>query len=140
MTAPAPTPMCELQVILTNYDHEIDEPDTVRFIAKVRENGIIGDDEWQKVLRWLDDAMTYLTKGMHQDKRGALMIDVDADPRNADWIRIVRAQRLAGYRMPHWASLWLWWIGHDREEGTYWKQVGTVAKALKFPGFKEARR
>ena len=132
--------MCELQAILTNYDHEIDEPDTVRFIAKVRENGIIGDDEWQEVLRWLDDAMTYLKKGMHQDKRGALMIDVDADPRNADWIRIVRAQRLAGYRMPHWASLWLWWIGHDREAGTYWKQVGTVAKALKFPRFKEARR
>ncbi len=73
---------------------------------------------------------------MSQDKSGALVID--ADPRNADWIRIVRAQRLAGYRMPHWASLWLWWIGHDREEGTYWKQVGAVAKAMGFPPFVSA--
>lgn len=138
MTAPASTPMRELHAVLAKYDHEIDEPDTVRFIAKVREKGIIGDDEWHYVLEWFDDAMAYLKKGMPQDNRGALMID--ADPRNANWIQIVRAQRLAGYRMPHWASLWLWWIGHDREEGEYWKQVGAVAKAMRFAQFKEARR
>ncbi len=63
MTAPSPTPMQELQDVLENYKHEIDEPDTVRFIEKVRERGIIGDDEWQELLRWLDDAMTYLKKG-----------------------------------------------------------------------------
>ncbi|OPL14568.1 MAG: hypothetical protein AVO38_11400 [delta proteobacterium ML8_D] len=31
--------------------HEIDEPDTVRFIAKVREKCIIGDDEWHDVFQ-----------------------------------------------------------------------------------------
>ncbi|MFA7097266.1 MAG: hypothetical protein WC383_12415 [Gammaproteobacteria bacterium] len=138
MVPSGPNPMRELQSVLANYDHKFDEPDTVRFIAEVREKGIIGDDEWQKVLRWLDDAMACLKKEMPQDKHCALMID--ADPRNADWIQIVRARRFAGYLIPHWASLWLWWIGHDREEGTYWKPVGTVAKAMRFPRFQEARR
>ena len=61
MTAPAATPMQELQAVLGRYDHKFDEPDTVRFIAKVRQKGIIGDGAWKDVLRWLDDAMLYLT-------------------------------------------------------------------------------
>jgi len=138
MAIPAPTPMQELKTVLGNYDREIDEPDTIPFMAKVREKGIIGDGEWTNVLRWLDEAMVYLTDGMRKDTRGALHLD--ADPRNADWIRIVGAQRMAGYRMPYWASLWLWWIGHKREEEEYWKEVGGIAKAMGFPPLKEGRR
>jgi len=138
MTGPAATPMKELQAVLARYDHKIDEPDSISFIAKVRQKGMIDDGEWQDVLRWLDSAMLYLKEGTPKDKSGALIID--ADPRNADWIRIVRAQRLAGYRMPHWASLWLWWIGHDREEGKWWKQIGAIAKAMGFPRFEQTRR
>ena len=137
MAMPAATPMQELETVLGRYDHDIDEPETIPFIAKVREKGIISDSEWKDVLRWLDEAMIYLKNGMPKDKGGALMID--ADPRNADWPRTVRAQRLAGYRMPLWASLWLWRIGHDREEGTYWKEIGAMAKAMRFPQFKEGR-
>lgn len=131
-----PTLMRELQAILANYDHEIDEPESVRFIATVREQGIIDDEEWQHVLVWLGNAMAFL-KERPRDKGGEIMID--ADPRDADWIRIVRAWRLAGYRMSPWASLWLWWPGHDREAGTYWKQIGAIAKAMKFPLFRELR-
>lgn len=138
MSASSPTPMQELQAILANYKHEIDEPDSVRFIAKVRQKGVIADDEWTKLLRWVDDAMTYQKKAKPRGNPGEM--NLDADARDADWIRIVRAQRLAGYRMPHWASLWLWRIGHDREEGTFWKKVGRVAKAMKFPPVKETQR
>ena len=138
MAALSNTPMNELQAVLGRYDHEIDEPDTIRFMAKAREKGVIDDGEWKDVLQWLDDAMVFLKERVPKDKNGALMID--ADPRNADWMRIIRAQRLAVYRMPQWASLWLWWMGHDREEGSWWKQIGTIAQAMRFPRFEEARR
>ena len=138
MAVPAPTPLQELEIVVRRYDHDIDEPNTISFISKVREKGIISDSEWKDVLRWLDEAMIYLENGMPQDKGGILM--PDADPRNADWLRSVRAQRLVGYRMPRWAALRLWWIGHDREEGAYWKEIGRIAKAMRFPQFKEVRR
>jgi hypothetical protein len=134
MAVPVSTPMQDLHAVLAKHKHKIDEADTVHLIAKLRDKGIIGDDEWQKVLQWLDDAMIYLNKGLPRNKSGVLSID--DDPRNADWIQIVRAQRLAGYRMPHWASLWLWWIGCERGEETYWKRVGSIAKALRFPPVK----
>ena len=137
MAALAKSPMHELQAVLGRYNHKIDEPDTIRLIAKARDKGIIDDHEWKNVLRWLDDTMIFLKEGVPEDEDGA--ISIDADPRNADWIQIVRAQRRAGYRMPHWASLWLWWIGHDREEGSWWKQIGAIAKAMSLPSFKEAR-
>ena len=138
MTVADPTPMQDLQIVLAKYKHEIDETDAIHLIGKVREKGIFRDHEWQKVLRWLDDAMQYLEKGLSQDNSEAFSID--DDPRNADWIQIVRAQRLAGYRMPHWAALWLWWIGYDREEETYWKQIGCIAKAMGLPPFKSVQK
>jgi len=129
------TPMQELKTVLAHYDHELDEPSTIPFMAKVREKCIIDDGEWRNVLQWLDEAMAHLKDESSRDDGRAL--SVDADPRNADWLRIVRAQRLAGYRMPHWASLWLWWIGYDREETAYWKQIGEIAKAMGFPSLEE---
>ncbi|NLB54387.1 MAG: hypothetical protein GX811_01225 [Lentisphaerae bacterium] len=133
MAALANTPMNELQAVLCRYDHEIDEPDAIRFMAKVREKGLIDDGEWKNVLQGLDNAMVFLKEGVPKDKSGALIID--ADPRNADWTRIVRAQRLAGYRMPHWASLWLWRMGYNREKGSWWKQIGTIAQEMELPRF-----
>lgn len=138
MKASTPSPMQDLQAVLANFDHEFDEPESIHFIAKVRENGILVDHEWQEVLKWLDYAMTCLREKKNEDKDVPLRID--DDPRNADWIRIVRAQRIAGYRMPHWAALWLWWIGYDREEGTFWIQVGAVAKFMEFQPINEVRR
>ncbi len=132
------TPIQELQAVLKKHDHEIDEQDTIPFIARIREAGIITDGEWKLILRWLDEAMMHLKSGPPKGKSGAL--EMDADPRNADWIQIIRAQRIAGYRMPHWASLWLWWIGHDREEGPFWKQIGGIAKTMSFPRFKEGQK
>jgi len=138
MPAPAKTPMDELLAVLGRYDHKFDEPNTICLMAKAREEGLIDDGEWKDVLRWLDEAMVELKEPAPMDKIGRVMIDYGT--RNADWIRIVHAQRLAGYLMPHWASLWLWWIGSDREEGTWWKQIGAIAKAMRLPRFEEARR
>jgi hypothetical protein len=131
MHSQASDPMHELQAVLARYDHPIDEPEAIGFIAKVREKGMIDDAEWKDVLRWLDDAMTYLEEGAPEDGVGRL--DLDADPRDADWTRIVRARRLAGFRLPGWAALWLWWIGHDREERTWWKRIGAIAATMGFP-------
>jgi len=47
MPAPGKTPMHELLAVLRRYDHEIDEPDTIRFIAKAREEGLIEDGEME---------------------------------------------------------------------------------------------
>ena len=54
--------------------------------------------------------------------------------------RVVRAQRLTGYRTPVWAALWLWRIGHDREGRAFWKRVGQVAKEMGCPELKEGRK
>jgi hypothetical protein len=85
------------------------------------------------MLKWLDEAMRSLKEEMPEDENRNILIITGI--RNADWIRIVHAQRLAGYCMPEWASLWLWWIGNDREGGNWWKKVGAVAKTMKFPPF-----
>jgi hypothetical protein len=133
MEKPVSTPMEELQAVLGRYDHQFDEPDTISFIAKLRQKGIIKDTEWEQMLKWLDEAMRSLKKKMPEDENRNILIITGI--RNADWIRIVHAQRLAGYCMPSWASLWLWWIGNDREGGKWWKKVGAVAKTMKFRPF-----
>jgi hypothetical protein len=139
MGEPLPSPLQELQAVLDRYDHELDEPDAIPFLARVREQGILEDREWIDLLRWLDDAMTFLKKEMSKGEKSGRVFSPDADPRNADWLRLVRAQRLTGYRMPHWASLWLWRIGHDRARSAYWKTIGRVAKDMGFPELREDR-
>lgn len=140
MGVPALLPMQELQAVLDRYDHDIDEPDAIPFLARVRELGILEDREWKDLLRWLDDAMTFLKNEMSKGEKSGRVFSPDADPRNADWLRVVRAQRLTGYRTPVWAALWLWRIGHDREGRAYWKRVGQVAKEMGCPELKEGRK
>ena len=62
---------------------------------------------------------------------------VDADPQNEEWIRIVRAQRQSGRRLPNWAGLWLLWVGYDREDLVWWGRVGEVAGLLGVPPFRD---
>jgi hypothetical protein len=64
-----------------------------------------------------------------RQKDGTIVIDADADPRNANWLRISVAQRHAGYRMPMWACLWLWWLRAD-EDPEFWRAVGCQAASM----------
>jgi hypothetical protein len=117
--------MDEISELLQRYEGDFDEPETLVFLAAARARGILDDGDWQRVLRWVDDAVESLRSRPGRGEDGALLID--ADPRNADWIRLAGAQRLAGARLPSWAALWLWWIGHDRPVETYWLPIGRLA-------------
>jgi hypothetical protein len=146
-------PMHELKVVLERYEHEFDEPESVQLIAHVRAAGLLTDSEWQKLLVWLDEAMQLLIEMESADTAEAAnpdeesygssdeeaddendddtdAISPDDDPRNADWIRIVGAQRRSGHMLPSWAGLWLWWIGFDREVSAWWGPIGEIAHSL----------
>lgn len=123
------TPLEDLKEVERRCGRNLDEPDALPLLAGVRERGALTDDEWRRVLDWLADALTYQPDTVSES--GAILLD--ADPRNADWIRIVRARRLARHEIPGWAALWLWWTGHDREDG-YWDRIGEAAAQLGIPG------
>lgn len=90
---------------------------------------------------WLDEAMQLLVEmesadaaedsyaeDENDDETDA--ISPDDDPRNADWIRIVGAQRRSGHMLPSWAGFWLWWIGFDRQVSAWWGPIGAIAHSL----------
>jgi hypothetical protein len=146
-------PLRELRVVLDRHEHAFDEPKTVQLVAHVRAAGLLTETEWQQILVWLDEAMGYLAgtasggtaDDAYEDEQGDWSpeddkdegeeeIDCidspDADPRNADWIRIVSARRRSGHVLPSWAGLWLWWLGHNREFDAWWGPIGKVANSL----------
>ena len=89
---------------------------SLRLIAEVRSRNLLTDDEWNQVKTFLKEALTFLsgTQNTAAHKAdGSIVIDPDADPRNADWIRISAACRLARHSLPNWAALWLWWLRTD---------------------------
>lgn len=133
MAAPPDLSLLELQTVLTRHPHDFDEPESVRFIAEVRRNGLLQDDEWQQVLVWCEEAMRFLADEATDTESDDYAID--ADPRNADWIRIVRARRYAGHLISSWAALWLWWIGYERDIDGWWKQIGNLAQQFGYPAF-----
>lgn len=139
-------PMQELKAVMARYAHTLDEPEAIPLVAHVRAAGLLTDAEWQDILVWLDEAMLYLADAESDDagddEPGAWSPDddsdvesIDADIRNADWIRIVGARRLSEHMLPSWAGLWLWWIGHDREIEEWWGPIGELAGSLRIPRF-----
>src|SRR5262249_51321817 len=70
---------------------------------------------------------------------GTHAINLDADPHNANWLRINAAQRLSGHRLPMWAAMWLRALGHD-EEDDFWRQVGHVADTVGYSPWDEGQR
>jgi len=110
------------------------DDNSIDFLARIRGNGLVQDDEWERLKDFLRDGLKYLRrpdKTESRGKRGEIVICPDADPRNADWIHISRANRLAGYRLPTWAALWLWWLRTD-SSAAFWKDVGKIAKQMGF--------
>ncbi len=154
-------PMQELKAVLARYDCTFDEPEAIPLMAHVRAAGLLTETEWQQILIWLDEAMRYLAStesgevadDAYEDEQedwsphdenddsdddgdGPDAESPDDDPRNADWIRIVGAQRRSGHMLPSWAGLWLWWLGHDREFDAWWGPIGELAGSLGIQKFK----
>jgi hypothetical protein len=156
-------PLRELRVVLDRHEHAFDEPEAVQFVAHVRAAGLLTETEWLQILVWLEEAMRYLAStesgeaaddaygdeqedcspdddeddSEDEDEEEIDCIDSpDADPRNADWIRIVGARRRSGHMLPSWAGLWLWWLGHDREFDAWWGPIGELAGSLGIQKFK----
>ena len=61
-----------------------------------------------------------------------IVLDPDADPRNADWLRISAACRLAKRSLPTWAALWLWRLRTDTSP-RFWDAIGRVPEQLGYP-------
>ena len=142
--------------MLDRHEHAFDEPEAVQLVAHVRAAGLLTETEWQQILVWLDEAMqhragaTYgdTTDDAYEDEQENSSPDddeeevdcidsPDADPRNADWIRMVGARRRTGHMLPSWAGLWRWWLGHDREFDAWWGPIGELAGSLGIQKFKD---
>jgi len=116
----------ELQMLL--------DDESVRLLEQIRAHGLLTGEEWDRVKGYLRNALHFLsnpnqTVTRHGD--GKLQIDPDADPRNADWLRVAAANRLAGHILPAWAALWLWWLRTD-SSAAFWRRVGEIADELGF--------
>ena len=119
------------------FGRQLDDT-SVAFVAHLRGEHILSDSDWVKVKQWLREAMEFLTgpdRTAVRQPDGAILIDPDADRRNAAWLRISAAQRQAGYRMPMWASLWLWWLRTDGSP-EFWRAVGREASKLGMERYK----
>ena len=125
------SPLEELQSIERLATKPLDDASFV-LLSRARVEGVLNDDDWQKVLERLRQALEFLgepNKTLWKDQDGKLHCDPDADPRNADWIRIAAAHRLAGHYLPMWAALWLWQCRLDGSP-EFWQEIGRVAGEL----------
>jgi hypothetical protein len=124
----------ELSVIEFENRRILDD-DSIRFVAEVRGRNLLTDDEWNQVKQFLKEALEFLSSRqttVTHTTDGKFIIDPDADPRNADWLRIHAACRLARRSLPMWAALWLWWLRTDTSP-TFWRKVGKIAEQLGYP-------
>jgi hypothetical protein len=121
----------ELSMIEFESGRLLDD-DSLRLIAEVRCRNLLTDEEWTQIKQFLREALEFLSgpqKTLTYDADGHLVLNPDADPRNADWIRIAAACRLANSNLPMWAALWLWWLRTDTSP-IFWRKVGQIAERL----------
>ena len=110
---------------------------SIRLIAEVRSKNLLNDAEWIRMQKFLKEALEYLSnpdKTVTLTADGHAVLDPDADPRNADWLRIDAACRQAHRLLPMWAALWLWRLRTDPSP-IFWRKVGQIAEQLGYPDF-----
>jgi|GEM_PF-1429872 len=132
--------MTELQQIEQDMSAQLDD-ESIPLLEMVHLCNLISADEWNQVKAYLKEALLFLNspnKTVTHDTPGTLVINPDADPRNADWLRIATANRLAGYSLPTWAALWLWRLKTDRSR-KFWCEVGNIAAGLGYPPCESGR-
>jgi hypothetical protein len=92
---------------------------------------VLSDADWKQVRKWFREALEVCAREAaaepEYNAKGMLIIHADADPRNADWIRICNAWGVIGFKLPSWATLWVWWLGYRRPK-PFWARVARVAK------------
>jgi hypothetical protein len=101
------------------------------FLRRLQADKLLSESDWVTIAGWVEDARTFLRGPDHTvelDADGEPIINIDADPRNADWTKIVRVHRLTGCRLPDWASLWLWWLARERGP-KFWAHVARAARS-----------
>ncbi len=128
------TALDALRQIMTLRGRALDGP-SAELLARLRDERVLDDSDWRCILEWLGEALEFLAEPdatASRDEAGRLVLNPDADPRNANWLRIAGACRRAGYRLPMWAAMWLWRLGHDRRP-QFWRKIGSAARALGFP-------
>ena len=128
------TALDELTLIMSRLGRTLDDR-SVEFLARLRDSHVLDDGDWRHILEWLPEALAFLAgpdPTATRDEAGRLVLNLDADPRNADWLRITGAYRRAGYRLPMWAAMWLWRLGHDRSP-QFWRKIGSEAEKMGFP-------
>lgn len=100
--------MAELADLQENSEARLDDG-SIGLLARLRTAGVRSDGDWERITSFLRDALHYLAfsnKTEAKPEEGKALVNIDADPHDADWICIVRAYRLAGDRLPTWAALW----------------------------------
>jgi hypothetical protein len=96
---------------------------------------LLTDEEWTRIKQFLREALAFLSgpqTTVTHAADGSIVLDLNADPRNADWLRISAACHLAKRSLPMWAALWLWWLRTDTSP-RFWDAVGRVAEQLRYP-------
>jgi len=127
-------PLEDFETITRLYEREIDDPLSLELMARLRAAEVLNDEDWSKVLGCLNDTMAFLAVDDHESTGD--IIDIDADPRNSAWLRILRTNKLTGYNLPHWAVLWLGSIGFERKGEPFWRSVGEVASEMGLERFR----
>jgi hypothetical protein len=126
--------LADLRGVMARFKRELDDP-SAEFLARIRADGVLSDANWRHILGEIPKALRFLSKPkptVTQDEHGLAVLNPDADPRNANWIRLASAARKAQHHLPLWAAMWLWQVGHSRETG-FWDRVGRIAEELQFP-------
>ena len=124
----------ELSIIEFENGRLLDD-DSLRLIAEMRSRNLLTDADWIQIRQFLREALEFLSgpqKMVTYAANGRVMLDPGADPRNADWLRIDAACRLANHSLPMWAALWLWRLRTDTSP-TFWRKVGRIAEQLGYP-------
>ena len=126
--------LSELSFVEFENRHLLDD-DSIRLVAEVRRQNLLSNDEWLRIKQFLKEALAFLSgPGSTHMRDGRLVIDPDADPRNADWLRIDAACRLSHRALPMWAALWLWRLRTDTSLA-FWRRVGRIAGRLGYSEF-----
>ena len=116
------------------FKRDLDDP-SAEFLARLRAASVLNDTDWQHILGEIPSALRFLAEPnptATRDEHGHLVLDPDADPRNANWIRLAAAARKAQHHLPLWAAMWLWQVGHTRAT-SFWGAVGRIAEEMQFP-------
>ena len=101
--------LAELERIQFERGHILDDA-SAELVAVLHERGMIDEKEWAFIKSDFQEALEFLSMPnptSRRDEDGHLVVNLDADPRNADWLRISAANRQAGRHLPAWAALWL---------------------------------